>query len=41
MSGSRHNSPSMKSSRILSMKREEEEVIDPKKLKFKYKKRGP
>jgi hypothetical protein len=31
----------MKSSRILSMKREEEEVIDPKKLKFKYKKRGP
>jgi hypothetical protein len=41
MSGSRHNSPSLKSSRIVSLKREEEEVIDPKKLKFKYKKRGP
>ena len=41
MSGSRHNSPSLKSSRILSIKREEEEIIDPKKLKFKYKKRGP
>ena len=42
MNSSRQHSPSFKGGRILNFKKEEnQDFNDPKKLQFKYKKRGP